>query len=95
MNAVGARKSGQLVKISSADVGLAESELAAMCQVIEPDQITQRQALKRLMPSLRVLRERGCSWEQIAKLLAKCQITLKPHTVRSYYADMSKESADE
>lgn len=95
MNTIGARKSGQLVKISSADVALAENEMAAMCQVIEPEEITRRQAFRRLMPSLRVLRERGCSWEQITKLLAQCQITLKVSTVRDYYSDMSKESADE
>ncbi|CAN7780640.1 hypothetical protein LJR296_007977 [Cupriavidus necator] len=95
MNSIGARKSGQLVKISSADVALAVSELAAMCEDIEPDQVTQRQAFKRLMPSLRAMRELGCSWEQLGKLLTQCHITLKASTVRAYYAEMSKEGADE
>lgn len=95
MNNIGARKSGQLVKISSVDVALAENEMAAICQVIEAEQVTQRQAFKRLMPSLRVMRERGCSWEQLGKLLAQWHITLKASTVRAYYAEMSKETADE
>jgi len=95
MNNISARKSGRLVKIASADFARAETEMAAMCQVIEPDEITRRQAFKRLMPSLRVMRKRGCSWEQIAKSLAQCRITLKASTVRSYYADMSKANTDE
>lgn len=95
MNNIGARKSGRLVKIASTDFACVETEMAAMCQVIEPDEITRRQAFKRLMPSLRVMRERGCSWEQIAKSLAQCHVTLKASTVRAYFADMSKASADE
>ncbi len=53
-----------------------------------PEDQTQRQAFEKLMPHLYVLRNKGCSWGQLAKLLSQCGFRLQPSTVRSYFSEM-------
>lgn len=60
------------------------------CREGEPKKLlTQRQSFKRLMPRLRVLRERGWTWAQLTELLKSAGIDLAPNTVRTYYAHMN------
>lgn len=53
-----------------------------------PKDLTQRQAIKKHIPHLFVLREKGCSWMQIAGLLETCGFTLQASTIRSYFGEM-------
>lgn len=71
-------------------VNLAEIEpiwLAAE-QLLLPKEQSQRKAFEALMPYMFNLRNKGCSWDQITKLLIDSGINLQPSTVRSYYSEM-------
>jgi len=48
-----------------------------------------------LISYIYVLRNKGCSWEQITKLLADCNINLQVSTVRTYYSKMLADRQDE
>jgi hypothetical protein len=70
------------------DFATAEEVLKTAALVVVPEDQTQRQAFEKLMPHLYVLRNKGCSWAQLAKLLAECGFKLQPSTVRSYFTEM-------
>ena len=63
-------------------------KLRARMDGIDPEDSTQRKAFKICMPELYVLRERGCSWDQITKLLNEIGVNLLTSTVRTYYGEM-------
>ncbi|MDY7579310.1 hypothetical protein RGU70_13390 [Herbaspirillum sp. RTI4] len=53
--------------------------------------LTQKKAFEILIPHLFVLRKKGCSWEQITKLLNdKCGFKLQATTVRTYFSEMAR-----
>jgi hypothetical protein len=52
------------------------------------DNLTQKKAFKMLMPQIQNLREKGCSFKQIAELLRKIKFDLGDATVRAYYGEM-------
>lgn len=88
MNQVMSRRTGPLQRVAAADFSTAEEVLKSAALLIVPDDQTQRQAVDKLMPHLYVLRNKGCSWAQLAKLLGECGINLQPSTVRIYYTEM-------
>jgi len=54
--------------------------------------MTQKKAFEILIPHLFVLRKKGCSWEQITKLLNdKCGFKLQAATVRTYFSEMARK----
>lgn len=95
MSDMNAKKKGPLRRISATEIDLLEARLSAISSVATPDNQTKRQAFRKLMPHLRVMRERGCSWTQLATELAAFGVTLQVSTIRSYYGAMSKENGSE
>lgn len=58
----------------------------------EKKDMTQKKAFEILIPHLFVLRKKGCSWEQITKLLNdKCGFKLQAATVRTYFSEMARK----
>lgn len=88
MSEVMTRRSGQLHRISASDFTAAEEVLKTAALLIVPEDQKQRQAFEKLMPHLYVLRNRGCSWVQLTKLLGECGFKLQPSTVRSYFSEL-------
>jgi hypothetical protein len=62
--------------------------------LIVPEGQSQRRAFEKLMPHLYVLRQKGYSFPQLAKLLGDVGIKLQPSTVRAYYHEMLAERMD-
>lgn len=94
MNQVMSRRTGPLQRVAASDFSTAEEVLKSAALLIVPDDQTQRQAVEKLMPHLYVLRNKGCSWPQLAKLLGECSINLQPSTVRAYYTEMLASRMD-
>lgn len=88
MSELATRSRGSLHRVAASDFSTAEEVLKTAALLIVPEDQTQRQAFERLMPHLYVLRNRGCSWAQLAKLLAECGFKLQPSTVRTYFSEM-------
>ena len=62
-----------------------KADFKATKSVNTPDEQSQRKAFVTLMPYLYVLRNKGCSWLELAGLLNGCGFSLQPATVRTYY----------
>lgn len=88
MSEVITRRIGPLQRVAASDFSVAEEVLKTAELLIIPEDQTQRQAFEKLMPHLYVLRNKGCSWPQLAKLLGECGFKLQPSTVRSYFSEM-------
>lgn len=88
-------KRGALHRFGATDLSVAGEVLKAATRYLVPEDMTQRQAFKAYMPELYILRNKGCSFAQIASLLADCGFTLQPATVRMYYSEMLAERLDE
>ncbi|MEO8407715.1 MAG: hypothetical protein ABI476_04730 [Oxalobacteraceae bacterium] len=62
-------------------------ELAAL--VLQPDEISGRELVRRLMPQLFMLRKKGFSYLQLTRVIndaiGKTSAQLQPHTVKAYY----------
>lgn len=82
------RPTRALQRVAASDFSVAEEVLKTAALLIVPEDQTQRQAFEKLMPHLYVLRNKGCSWPQLAKLLGECGFNLQPSTVRSYFSEM-------
>ena len=80
--------------MASNDFAVAQEFLQQAVLVVVPEDQTQRQAFSQLMPQIFVLRRKGCSFRQLATLLAQCGLKLQPDTVRRYYAEMLAERMD-
>lgn len=83
-----------LKRVASADFATAEEFLKAAAYIVLPEDQTQRQAFAKLMPHLFVLRNKGCSFKQLASLLTECGLNLQPSTVRSYFDEMLADRMD-
>ena len=79
------KKLGSLHRLSSSDFSTAEAVLEAAALLLVPDKQTQHQAFLKLMPYLFVLKKNGCTFLQLAKLLADLGFKLEPTTVKNYY----------
>lgn len=88
MSEVIRRRTGPLHRVGASDFAVAEEVLKTAALLIVPEDQTQRQAFEKLMPHLYVLRNKGCSFLQLAKLLGEVGIRLQPSTVRSYFSEM-------
>jgi len=89
------RKGGPIKRIADVDFSTAEAVLKAAMTLIVPDELSQRQAFKRLVPYLYVLRNKGCSWSQLTQLVNDCGFDLQPASVRTYYGEMLSERQDQ
>lgn len=79
---------GPLQRLPGAEISTAEIVFQAAMVLLVPEDRTNRKEFESLMPYLYVLRNKGCSWAQLTKLLTDCGIRLQPSTVRSYYSEM-------
>lgn len=95
MNQPQARRTGPLQRLGKEDLSVAGEILKAATQYLIPEDMTQRQAFGSYMPELYVLRNKGCSFAQIAELLKECGFSLQPSTVRIYYSEMLADRLDE
>ena len=88
------RQSGPIKRVRAADFSAAEEVLKAATMLIEPDDQTQKQAFYKLMPHLYVLRNNGCSIQQLTGLLTQCGFDLQPSTVRDYFREALEKRLD-
>ena len=72
-------------RVSETDYSSLEELFKAAALLLVPDNQSQHQTFLRLMPYIYVVRNRGCSFVQIANLLAQCNLSLQPSTVKDYY----------
>lgn len=72
-------------KISEIDFATGEAFLETASLLIVPDGQSQRQAFERFMPQIYCMRNKGCSYPQIAHTLTKIGFNLQPSAVRNYY----------
>jgi hypothetical protein len=92
MNALPRR--GPQHRVSGLDFSTAEAVLKTAALVLVPEDQSQRQAFGKLMPHLYVLRNKGCSFGQLAKLLTELGFNLQLSVVRNYYNEMLVERQD-
>lgn len=85
---------GPIIRVTAEDFIVAKAALEKVSLGIVPDNQSQRKVFAHLMPNIFVLRRKGCSFIQIAGLLAQCNINLQPSTVSRYYAEMLAERMD-
>lgn len=79
---------GPRPRVASDAFASAEEFLKAAAFIVVPEDQSQRKAFEKLMPHLYVLRDKGCSFAQLAGLLTKCGLNLQPSTVRRYFEEM-------
>jgi len=77
---------------NDADAAIAVLQVAML--LVVPEDQTQRQVFATLMPYLYVLRNKGCSWPQLTKILVDCGLNFQPATVRTYYSEMLEARQD-
>ena len=65
----------------------AEEMLKSAAVHIVPEFETQKKAFEKLIPQLYVLRNKGCSIQQLTGLLNQCGFDLQPSTVRDYFRE--------
>lgn len=87
-------KNGAFKRVSSVDASAAEAIFNAAILLLEPEEKTQRKVFGTLMPYLFVLRNKGCSWPQLTKLVNDAGLHLQPSTVRTYYSEMLADRQD-
>lgn len=75
-------------RFSATDYSNADELLWKATVEVVPDDVQQRQVFEKLMPQLYVLRNKGCSFEQITKILTDAGFQLQTSTVRSYYNEL-------
>ena len=80
-------KPGPRMRMGGVDFSTAEEVLKAAALLIVPEDQSQRQAFEKLMPQLYVLRNKGCSIQQLTALLTECGFKLQPSTVRDYFRE--------
>lgn len=87
-------RTGPANRISDVDFLKAENIFISAMSIIVPDDRSQRKAFESLMPYMYVLRNKGCSWAQLTKLLNDCGLRLQPATVSTYYGEMLSSRLD-
>jgi hypothetical protein len=79
------KRSGPLHRLSSSDFLSAQMFLETAVFLVVPDEQTQHQSFLKLMPYLFVLKNNGCTFPQLTKLLTEIGFKLKPSSVKNYY----------
>ncbi|MBK4737305.1 hypothetical protein [Noviherbaspirillum pedocola] len=95
MNSPQTKPRGPRQRFSAEDATVIRGVLDAATRYLVPNDATQRQLFSSYMPDLYVLRNKGCSFSQIAALLKQCGFNLHPATVRQYYSEMLADRLDE
>lgn len=85
------RKTGALNRVNIAEI---EPILLAAQQLLIPKNQSQRKVFEALMPYLYPLRKKGCSFEELTKLLSDSGMKLQISTVRVYYGEFLVERMD-
>ncbi|APW48623.1 hypothetical protein RA876_19740 (plasmid) [Rhodoferax antarcticus] len=80
-------KGHKIHRLSGIDAATAEELLKVAAELIVPDDQRQRLAFIPMMPHLYVMRRKGCSWGQLAKVLNEAGFNLQPSSVRTYYGE--------
>jgi hypothetical protein len=88
------KKRGSIHKVAAIDIGIAEQVFKNALHLLIPEDAKQRKVFESLMPYLFVLRNKGCSWEQLTTLLNECGFKLQPSTVRNYFSEMHQVNRD-
>lgn len=95
MSAAQTKKTGVWQRLGGEEVSIGSEIMKAATLYLVPQDMTQRQAMATYMPELYVLRNKGCSFAQLASLLVECGVNLQPSTVRIYYGEMLAGRLDE
>jgi len=95
MSAAQTKKTGVWQRLGGEEVSIGSEIMKAATLYLVPQDMTQRQAMATYMPELYVLRNKGCSFAQLASLLVECGVNLQPSTVRIYYGEMLADRLDE
>lgn len=82
-------------RIGLVDRQAIENSLEAAAFALLPDEYTQRDVFRVLMPKLYVMRKRGFGFRQITKLLGEAGLHLAIGTVRTYYYEFLVEMLEE
>ena len=80
------RSQDQLHRISAENFTLADELLRAASIVTS---LEEQQSFEKLMPYLYFLRNEGCTWAKIAKLLGEDDFKVQVSTLRSYFSEIS------
>lgn len=79
---------GSPKKIGAMDAAAIRLKMDEAILFVEPEEITQRKIFESLMPYVYILRNKGCSWNQITKLVVASGLNLQPSTIKGYYSKM-------
>jgi hypothetical protein len=85
---------GPRARVAGVDMSAAIEVFKIAGLVLVPEDQSQRQAFATLMPEMYGLRNRGCSFKQLADLLSQCGFRLEPSTVRQYYSELIESRMD-
>ncbi|MCD5327968.1 hypothetical protein ACFFU8_08955 [Chromobacterium piscinae] len=94
MSDVGEMKKA-LKRLGLVDKQAIESSLEIAALALLPDEYSQRDIFRALMPKLHLMRKRGFSFRQIATLLEQAGLKLAIGTVRTYYYEFLMEMLEE
>lgn len=84
-----------LKRLGLVDKQAIESSLEIAALALLPDEYSQRDIFRALMPKLHLMRKRGFSFRQIATLLEQAGLKLAIGTVRTYYYEFLMEMLEE
>ncbi|WP_207002573.1 hypothetical protein [Trinickia mobilis] len=90
-----AKTGASLKRIGVVDRQAIEASLEVAALALLPDEYTQRDVFRVLMPKLYVMRKRGFGFRQITKLLEQAGLGLAIGTVRTYYYEFLVEMLEE
>ncbi|MDH2918879.1 MAG: hypothetical protein PXX73_06775 [Sideroxydans sp.] len=85
----------ELHKVNFDTFEINRNQLSTTHLEVEPKGITARQAVKRLMPKLIFLKQRGFSFNQILSVLTEHGLQLSQATFKTYYYDFKNEMRKE
>lgn len=85
----------QKKKIAFADANAIDISFEIAAVGLEPEEYSQKQVFRRLMPKIHTMRDRGFSFKQITKTLMLAGVELGLSTVRTYYYELLVEMLEE
>lgn len=95
MNAERTSRANPRERFGGIDFAVGGELLKAAAHYVIPEDMSKRQAFAHYMPDLYVLRNKGCSFPQLAELLKQVGLKLQPSTVRVYYTELLADRLDE
>lgn len=82
------KKHGKLQRLSAEDCIVAEEVFKAAMYMLQPDEQSQKEVFKKLLPYIYTLRDGGATWNQLIDLLSQCGFNLSHSSIRVYYSEM-------